>query len=100
MPIAGDLRAGDGTLEGTFGTVLIEAETRVTDIQAIERKATLKMRDLGALRVVLLIADTPNNRRVLDMHPELRDRFPVGTRSCLAALGRGEDPGGDGLVVL
>ena len=100
VPIAGDLRSGDGMIEGAFGNVLVEAETRLTDLQAVERKAFLKKRDLGADRVIVLIADTPNNRKVLDLHPELRERFPIGTRKCLAALGRGEDPGGDCLVVL
>jgi hypothetical protein len=60
----------------------------------------LKKRDLGADRLILLVADTPNNRRVLELHPELHEPFPVGTRKCLAALGRGEDPGGDCLVFL
>ena len=100
MPIAGDLRSGDGWIAGSFGSILIEAETRMTDVQAVERKANLKKRDLGADRLILLVADTPNNRGVLDLHPELRERFLVGTRKCLAALGRGEDPGGDGLVFL
>ena len=99
MPIAGDLRGADGFIGGEFGTIVVEAETRVTDAQSVERKALLKKRDLGAERLILLIADTPNNRKVLDLHPELRERFPIGTRKCLAALGRGEDPGGDCLVI-
>lgn len=100
MPITGDLRSGDGMIEGVFGGFLTEAETRLTDLQAVERKALLKKRDLGATRLILLVADTPNNRRVLDLHPELRERFLVGTCACMAALARGEDPGGDCLVVL
>ena len=100
MPIAGDPRAADGFIDGESGTTLVEAETRVTDVQAVERKALLKKRDLGADRLILLLADTPNNRKVLALHPELRERFPVGTRRCMVALGRGEDPGGDCLVIL
>jgi len=100
MPITGDLRAGDAVVEGVFGTILVEAETRLTDLQAAERKAQLKKRDLGADRLILLISDTPTNRRVVALHPELRDRFPIGTRRCLAALARAEDPGGDCLVIL
>jgi transcriptional regulator with XRE-family HTH domain len=100
MPIAGDLRGADGVIGGGFGTILVEAETRLADLQAVERKALLKKRDLGADRLVLLIADTPNNRRVLQLHPELRERFPIGTRKCLAAVARGEDPGGDCMVIL
>ena len=100
MPIAGDLRAADASLTGSFGTYLIEAETRATDFQAVERKARLKQRDFGADGLILLLADTPHNRRVLRLHPELLERFPIGTRKCLAALRRGEDPGGDCLVIL
>lgn len=100
MPIVGDLRAADGKIDGGFGTILVEAETRLTDLQAVERKSLLKKRDLGADRLILLVADTPNNRKVLDLHPELRERFPIGTRKCLVALARGADPGGDCLVVL
>jgi hypothetical protein len=100
MPISGDLRGADGLIEGDLGTILVEAETRLADLQAVERKALLKKRDLGAERMILLIADTPNNRTVLELHAELRERFPIGARRCLAALGRGEDPGGDCLVVL
>jgi len=99
MPIAGDLRAGDATVEGRFGTILVEAETRLTDIQAVTRKAALKRRDLGANRLILLISDTPNNRRALELHPEVREHLPISTRKCLAALARGDDPGGDCLVV-
>lgn len=100
MPIAGDLRSGDGMIDGIFGSILVEAETRLTDFQSVERKAMLKKRDLSADGVILLVADTPNNRRVLELHQELRERFPISTRMCLAALGRGEDPGGDCLVIL
>jgi transcriptional regulator with XRE-family HTH domain len=100
MPIAGDLRGADGVIDGDFGSILVEAEARVTDLQAVERKARLKQRDLGADRLILLIADTRNNRKVLDLHPELREHFPISQRMCLAALARGENPGGDCLVVL
>lgn len=100
MPITGDLRAGDASIELPNVLILIEAETRVVDLQSVERKANLKRRDLGAERLILLLADTPNNRRVLALHPELRERFPITQRRCLAALRRGEDPGGDALVVL
>lgn len=100
MPITGDLRAGDGLVGGVFGAILVEAETRLVDLQAVERKSTLKKRDLGAERLILLIADTPSNRRVCELHSELRERFPISTRKCLTALGRGDDPGEDALVIL
>jgi transcriptional regulator with XRE-family HTH domain len=100
MPIAGDLRAGDATIDLPSVLILIEAETRLIDIQGVERKAALKQRDLDADRLILLLSDTPNNRRVLGLHAELRARFPITQRRCMAALSRGEDPGGNTIVVL
>ena len=100
VPITGDPRSGDAVLTIPDGDILIEAETRMDDVQAVERRGSAKGRDLGAIRLVLLVADTRHNQRVLREHPELRERLPVGTRSCLAALKRGADPGGDCLVVL
>lgn len=104
VPIAGDLRAGDAMLDvrGADGPedILIEAETNLGDLQQIERRAAAKQRDLGAKRLVLLVADTRHNKDVMRQHPELHERFPIGTRAALAALARGEDPGGDCLIVL
>ena len=100
VPIAGDRRSGDATLEVEGGDGLIEAETRLGDIQDLERRAAAKQRDLGAARLVLLVADTAHNRRVVREHPELRERFPVSQRTCLARLRAGRDPGGDALLLL
>ena len=100
MPIVGDLRSGDAMVTVTEGDILIEAETHLDDLQAIERKGAAKARDLGAVRLVLLVADTRHNRRVIQEHPELRQRFPIDTRTCLARLAKSLDPGGDALVIL
>ena len=100
IPIAGDLRSGDAMLEFDGGDALIEAETHLGDVQLIERKASAKQRDMGAGRLILLVADTRHNREVIRLHPELREPFPIDARRCLAKLGRGEDPGGDCLVAL
>lgn len=100
VPIAGDLRSGDAMLTVGQGDVLIEAETRLDDVQAIERKAAAKARDLGVSRTIILVADTRHNRQVIRDHHELLERFPIGTRACLARLSKGEDPGGDALVIL
>lgn len=80
--------------------MLIEAETHLGDVQALERKCAAKARDLGVIRTVLLVADTRRNRQVIRDHPELTDRFPIGTRACLAELAHATDPGGDCLIVL
>ena len=100
IPIAGDRRSADGIITGPGLEILVEAETRLDDVQAVERKLAGKSRDLRIRRVILLIADTRHNRDVVRRLEELPRLFPVGTRSCLAALERGRDPGGDALVIL
>lgn len=100
VPIPGDLRSADGVVTIAAGQVLVEAETHLGDVQLIERRVAAKARDLGVLRTVLLAADTRHNHQVIRNHPELTERFPIGTRTCLTRLARGEDPGGDALVIL
>ena len=103
IPLPGDLRSADGVVG--FGAAaateaIVEAETRLHDVQATERRLRAKQRDLGAPRAILLVADTRHNRRVIAAVPELRRQFPVATRSCLTALKAGRDPGADCLVIL
>ncbi len=100
IPIDADLRSADGMARGTAFSAIVEAETRLHDVQATERRLRAKQRDLGATRAILLVADTRHNRTVLRELPELREQFPIGARACLAALGRGTDPGGDCLLLL
>lgn len=100
MPIAGDLRAWDLRLEGPV-TIGVEAETRPTDLQALERAVHLKQRDSKVVRAILLVADTEHNRALLRVVlPLLRPAFPLSTREVLQALRDGRDPGANGLVVL
>jgi transcriptional regulator with XRE-family HTH domain len=100
IPIQGDLRSADGLAATEDFGAIVEAETRLDDIQAVERRLPAKQRDLGAQRAILLVADDRHNRHVTDLAPDLRRELPIGTRHCLAALGRGEDPDGDCLVIL
>lgn len=100
VPIAGDLRTADVVIDGESIDAMVEAETRLDDVQAMERRINLKQRDLGIRRVILLVADTRHNRAVLDAHPEVLDRFPISTRACLAALRECRDPGGNAIVLL
>ena len=100
MPMAGDARSADGIADAPGLDALVEAETRLHDVQAVERRVRAKQRDIGATRAILLVADTRHNRAVITSVPELRRQFPIGTRACLAALRNGRDPGGDCLVIL
>ena len=87
-------------MTGSGVEAIIEAETRIDDVQALERRISAKQRDLGCRRVILLVSDTRHNRAVLNGVPSLRARFPVSTRACLMALAQGRDPGGDAFVIL
>jgi transcriptional regulator with XRE-family HTH domain len=100
MPIPGDLRAWDECLAGPV-LIGVEAETRPTDLQATERAIALKMRDSGVRRAILLMTASHGNRALVRRHIGLlRQTFPLDTRSTLAALAAGADPGANGLVLL
>lgn len=99
---AGDQRAWDARArhQQTGVEIVVEAETRIHDIQALLRRIALK-RDIAPVRVILLVAGTHNNRRAVEVGADmLRAEFPGGTRACLAALERGADPGADGIIQL
>ena len=110
IPLPGDLRSADGvvaigatardTAPARNLEAIVEAETRLHDVQATERRLRAKQRDLGTPRAILLVADTRHNRRVIAAIPEIQRQFPVGTRTCLAALKAGRDPDADCLVIL
>jgi hypothetical protein len=101
MPIAGDPRALDGMVLLGERRLGVEAETRLGDVQAIDRRVSLKKRDAHLDRMILLVADTRTNRDVLRRHREaLRGTYPLDAKDVLAALARGEVPAGDGVVVL
>ena len=97
---SGDYRAWDLHLSGP-GTVGIDAETRLHDLQALQRRCNAKSRDSGVDRVVLLVADSHHNRRVLHEHrAALRSSFPLDTRVIMAALRAGELPIQSGIAFL
>lgn len=71
------------------------------DLQATERKFALKMADDQVDLVILLVADTPRNRRVLREFRELiAARFPLDTRAVMRQLRAGRIPERSGVVVL
>lgn len=100
MPIEGDRRSADAVVDGPGLQVMVEAETRLEDVQALERRVSAKQRDLGIRRVILLVADTRHNRLVVRQTPTLTARFPGTTRACLGALTDGREPKADALVLL
>jgi hypothetical protein len=79
----------------------VEAETRLADGQALERRIALKIRDGGPGHVLLLVADTRGNRVALTTLREAhREQFPLDGRHVLQALREGRDPGASGVVIL
>ena len=101
MPIQGDLRAADAVLAIPGCRCVVEIITRLADFQAQLRSARRKVRDLGADRLVLVVAATPTNRRAIrDSGRAVDDAFPVRTKQALHRLAAGTDPGGDALVLL
>jgi len=100
VPLPGDLRAADARISGPV-TIMVEAFTRLVDFQAQTRAANVKRRDLGAVRLLILLSGTSTNRRALRAAGEMAAAaFPVSTRDALAALAAGHDPGADALVIL
>lgn len=104
LPINGDLRAWDAEIAGPDPSpwrVRVEAETRIADGQALERKLALKIRDDPGGHVILLVADTRTNRHALTgLRAGLVSTFPASARELLAALGAGRQPRGSGVLVM
>jgi transcriptional regulator with XRE-family HTH domain len=107
LPIVGDRRAWDVWLGGLVDEVgrtrgiPVDVETRIADAQAQLRRITLKLRDAGEDDVLLVVADTPANRRaVAPTWNVLSGLFPVSARKALAALALGRYPGGSSLVFI
>jgi transcriptional regulator with XRE-family HTH domain len=95
-----DLRAWDSEIQVPVVT-RVEAETRLHDIQALQRRLELKQRDGSPGYVILLVAGTHANRRILrEDGAVLRLAYPLATAQVLAALRAGRDPGANGIVVL
>jgi DNA-binding XRE family transcriptional regulator len=101
VPLPGDLRAVDVVLNRGEIRIAVEVVTRVADVQAQVRAAQLKARDIGATRLILVIAGTHANRRELaSVRSTLVGAFDLDSRRLLAELAAGRDPGRDGIVVL
>jgi transcriptional regulator with XRE-family HTH domain len=104
LPIEGDLRAWDAEIRGRVPRrwrCRVEAETRIADGQALERKLALKLRDDPGGHLVLLVADTRVNRAAIAaIRQGLRELFPGNPRELLRALRAGRDPATNGIVLM
>ena len=100
LPIPGDRRAWDAlvTLDGRRAGC--EAETHVRDVQALERKLALKLRDGAVDVVILVLADSRQHRQLLEHHrPALRDLLPLDNAQVRRALRAARLPEASGIVV-
>lgn len=100
LPIEGDRRAWDAMLRTPAWRRPLEAETVIEDVQAVERKLQLKIRDGGIDGVILVISNTRRNRRAIAGAPGAFQGFDRDARRVLAALRAGRDPGGSALLFL
>ena len=79
----------------------VEAETRLSDAQAIERRIALKRRDGGVASVIIVIADTRANRSALRAVRTLwRPDYPLDSDEVLGQLRTGHLPPAGGIVVI
>lgn len=101
MPNAGDLRAWDARITGPDFRIGVEAETRVRDGQALERRIRAKQRDGMVDGVILILADTRANRQFLrERSASFTKLFPVAPRDVLTALAAGRRPPGNAVVLV
>lgn len=98
----GDQRAWDAVMLVGAVEIGVEAETRPRDLQALQRRLALKLRDdPGISQVVLLLANTRSNRSLAREHGDaLRADLPLAAQDLLTALAEGRDPGGSGMVLV
>jgi transcriptional regulator with XRE-family HTH domain len=101
FPIPGDLRAWDATAICPAFRAGVEEETRIRDVQALDRRMALKERDGGMDRLILVVLDSRSNRSALGSAKAiLRARFPIRGARALDLLGAAVDPGDNAFIVL
>lgn len=99
MPGSGDRRAFDAIIHLPTCECGVECYTRFHDCQAQLRAALVKQRDAQVGRLVIVVRGSGANRRAVAAASDLIGlNFPLGTRTVMAALRSGRDPGGNGLI--
>lgn len=102
IPIPGDLRAWDGVVSDDRAMAFVECEVHLRDVQALARRAELKLRDDPRSGVLILVVrDSRHNRDVLAEQREmLRPLLPLDSPALLRALRAGRLPPASGLLTL
>jgi transcriptional regulator with XRE-family HTH domain len=88
-----EYRAWDLLIVDSSERTAVEYEARLYDLQAQIRRLRLKLRDDPVDHLLLVVADTRPNRRVLDEFADVLADLPrLGTESVLATLRSGQHP--------
>lgn len=86
-------RSWDATISDADETMGLELEVKLYDAQAQTRRIQLKWRDSGLERMLLVVADTKGNRRVLREFSEYFSVWPrLRKHDVLTALAAGRLP--------
>jgi len=101
LGIEGDLRAWDAVIEAPGWRWPVEVESRLRDVQALQRRIRLKCRDAKLDHVILAVAATRHNRHVVRIAADvLAELFPTSPREVLSALRDGRAPAASGILLL
>ncbi|MEA2675948.1 MAG: hypothetical protein QOJ81_89 [Chloroflexota bacterium] len=105
LPGAGEQRAWDKLLRLVDATphclIGVDIESRVVDVQALVRRTRGRERDGQVDNILLVLADTDHNRRVVDeLRASLGPVYSTGPRRIMAALRRGERLPGSGVFLV
>ena len=101
LPAQGDLRAWDLLLRLGSQIVGVEVETRIRDIQGLVRRIRGRQRDGGVDEILLVLADTRFNRRLLaELRESLGSDFETSPASVLAALSSGQPVPGSCVLLI
>lgn len=95
-----DARAWDAVISGDGQRTAVELEMRLRDIQAMQRRISLKRRDDPVEHFLLVVADTKANRRLLDeIGAQSLGLHRIRRAGVLAELAAGRHPG-TGLILV
>jgi hypothetical protein len=105
LPGTGEKRAWDKLIRLIGATprylVGVDIESRVWDVQAIVRRTRERERDGQVDQILIVLADTAHNRRVIDsLRQALGDAYATSQRLIVAALRRGEPLPGSGVILI
>ena len=105
LPGAGERRAWDKLLRLINATppyvVGVDIESRAWDVQAIVRRTRGRERDGHVDAILLVLADTAHNRRIVDeLRSALGPEYATSPRSLMAGLRKGGRLTGCGLILI